>query len=579
MAVIGIDLGTTNSLAAVWKDNKVGLIQNRLGSELTPSVVSIQDGEILVGQHAKERLVGSPEFTAAGFKRYMGTNKKYELGGRFFSPEELSSFVIKKLAEDAARALGEEIEEAVISVPAYFNNEQRNATKLAAELAGVRCERIVNEPSAAALFCRIGKTDVEQTVLVFDMGGGTLDVSVVDCFENIVEIQAIAGDNHLGGRDFDELIAKKFCEENGLDYGELSDKNRQALLRRAELCKMELSSENCEESVLHFRYEEKEYQAAFTNERLVEICSALFLRMKQVIQRALKDSGNMPEDITDILPVGGSCEMPVVREYLSHLFKRHVEKLFDGGKIVASGLGVYCGIKMRGESIKDILMTDVCPFSLGTQVRNPENSQFPIMSVIIERNTVLPASATCVYTTTSDSPYFQIYQGESYYVNENVKIGGVGFTEGVEDKASALADGQMEIALTFSYDINGILDVTAKVLATGQEKRVSIVSANNPLTPEEIEKRRTNVKKIGFADNEENKAVLALAMRIYEESIGTVRKKAEEILYYFNSVLKTNSPIKIKKARESCLPVLRLLDAYVNRDVFEPEWDDGGDLE
>lgn len=155
----------------------------------------------------------------------------------------------------------------------------------------------------------------------------------------------------------------------------------------------------------------------------------------------------------------------------------------------------------------------------------------------------------------------------------------MGFTEGVEDKASALADGQMEIALTFSYDINGILDVTAKVLATGQEKRVSIVSANNPLTPEEIEKRRTNVKKIGFADNEENKAVLALAMRIYEESIGTVRKKAEEILYYFNSVLKTNSPIKIKKARESCLPVLRLLDAYVNRDVFEPEWDDGGDLE
>ncbi|MGN0408275.1 MAG: Hsp70 family protein [Bacteroides sp.] len=572
MAVIGIDLGTTNSLAAVWKNNKAELIKNRLGSELTPSVVSVHDAEILVGQHAKERLVSNPELTAAGFKRYMGTNKKFELGGYTFSPEELSSLVIKKLVEDAKIALGEEIEEAVISVPAYFNNEQRNATKLAARLAGVHCERIINEPSAAALFCRIGNPDTEQTVLVFDMGGGTLDVSVVDCFENIVEIQAIAGDNHLGGKDFDELIAKKFCEENGLDYEGLSDKNRQALLRRAELCKIELSE--AESSELHFRYEEKEYQYTFTNQQLVETCGELFLRMKQIIQRALKDSGNMPEDITDILPVGGSCEMPVVREYLSHLFKRRVEKLIDGNKIVAAGLGVYCGIKMRNDDIKDILMTDVCPFSLGTQVKNPENTQFPIMSVIIERNTVLPASATRLYTTQSDQPYFQIYQGESYYVNENVKIGGFGFEEGIEDITAALNGGKMEIALTFSYDINGILDVTAKVLATGQEKHVSIVSENNPLTPEEIEKRRSNMGKIGFADNEENKAVLALASRIYEESVGTVREKAEEILYYFNSVLKTNSPIKIKKAREQCLPILEMLDAYVNRDMFEPEWED-----
>jgi len=565
-------LGTTNSLAAVWKDGKAVLIKNRLGSELTPSVVSVQDGKILVGQHAKERLVSNPELTAAGFKRYMGTNKKFELGGEAFSPEELSSLVIKKLVEDAGHTLGEEIEEAVISVPAYFNNEQRNATKMAARLAGVHCERIINEPSAAALFCRMGKTDTEQTVLVFDLGGGTLDVSIVDCFENIVEIQAIAGDNHLGGRDFDELIAKKFCEENGLGYEGLSDKSRQALLRRAELCKIELSA--AESSELHFRYEGKEYEYTFTNERLVEVCGGLFLRMKQIIQRALKDSGNMPEDITDILPVGGSCEMPVVREYLSHLFKRPVEKLFDGNKMVAAGLGVYCGIKMRGEDIKDMLMTDICPFSLGTEVSNPEDPQFPVMSVIIERNTVLPASATCVYTTQADVPYFQIYQGESYYVHENIKIGGVGFEEGIEDRAAAFNGSRVKIALTFSYDINGILDVTAKVLATGQEKSVSIVSENNPLTPEEIEMRRSKIGKIGFADDEENREVLALATRIYEESVGEVREKAEEILYDFNSVLKTNSPIKIKKARERCLPILKMLDDYVNRDVFETDWED-----
>lgn len=571
MAIIGIDLGTTNSLAAVWKDNKAVLIKNKFGSELTPSVVSVEDGEIFVGQHAKERLVSHPELTAAGFKRYMGTNKKFELGGDTFSPEELSALVIKKLVADAGNVLGEEIKEAVISVPAYFNNEQRFATKIAARLAGVHCERIINEPSAAALFCRAGNLDMEQTVLVFDLGGGTLDVSVVDCFENIVEIRAIAGDNHLGGRDFDELIAKSFCEENGLDYEKLPDKNRQALLRRAELCKIELSAS--ESSELHFRYEEKEYQSTFTKERLVEICGELFLRMKQVIQKVLKDSGNMPEDITDILPVGGSCEMPVVREYLSYLFKRPVEKLCDGDKLVAAGLGTYCGIKMRSGDISDMLMTDVCPFSLGTEVRNPENPQFPLMSVIIERNTVLPVTATCLYTTRSDSPYFWIYQGESRYVNENVNIGGLGFDEGIGDMPVS-NDGETEIALTFSYDINGILDVTARVTATGQEKHVSIVSANNPLTAEEIEKRRAAIGRISFADNEENRAVLALASRIYEESVGAVRERAEELFYYFGSALKTNSPIRIKKAREQCLPVLKMLEEYVNRDVFETDWEE-----
>lgn len=575
MAVIGIDLGTTNSLAAVWKDNKVELIKNKLGSELTPSVVSVQDGEVLVGQHAKERLVGSPEMTAEGFKRYMGTNRKINLGEYSFSPEELSSLVIKKLVEDAGDYLGEEIEEAVISVPAYFNNEQRYATKLAAKLAGVNCERIINEPSAAALFCRTQDMSREQTILVFDFGGGTLDVSVVDCFENIVEIQSIAGDNHLGGKDFDELMAKKFCEVNSIDYEKMPDQKRQALLRRAELCKMQLSKE--ERSELHFRYEDREYQYIFTNENLVQTASQLFLKMKQVIGRALKDSDYMPEDITDILPVGGSCEMPVVREYLSHLFKRPVEKLCDGDKMVATGLGVYCGIKSRNEDIKDVLMTDVCPFSLGTQIQNRENPSNPIMSVIIERNTVLPVKATSVYITKAEAPYFNIYQGESYYVSENVKIGGIGIEEGIKDISSEAAldrnDNGLEVALTFAYDINGILDVTAKVLSTGQEKKISIVGEKNPLTPEQIEERRRIIKKIGFADDEENKEVLALASRIYEESIGNVRNRAEYLLRYFSEILATNSPIKIKKAREAVMPVLWQLNEYADRDVFEVEWE------
>ena len=565
MAIIGIDLGTTNSLVAVWQNGEAKLIKNKLGSELTPSVVSVDQGKILVGQHAKERLVTHPNLTVAGFKRYMGTNKVYQLGDHSFSPEELSAFVIAKLKEDAESYLGEKVEEAIISVPAYFNNDQRYATKMAAKLAGVSCNRIINEPSAAALSCRMQDMESDRLVLVFDFGGGTLDVSIVECFENIIEIQAIAGDNHLGGRDFDELIAQKFCAENGIDYSLLTEEQRGALLRRAELGKIELSQ--ADYSTICFRYEEKEYQFALTNEILVEIAGNLLLKMKQIIGKALKDSGRRPADITDILPVGGSCEMPVVRDYLSHLFRKPIGNLMSGDKIVATGLGIYCGIKMRSEDIKDVIMTDVCPFSLGTDIRNPADPCRPLMSVIIERNTVLPVKSSDVYVTSSDAPYFSIYQGESTYVDENVKIGGIG----LDDLPEELKYKRNSIGLTFSYDINGILGVTATVLSTGQEKSISIATSQNSLSEEQMDERRRQMERLPFADEEENHELIALAARIYAESVGEIRDTAERIFYQFQSVLKTNSPIKIKKAREELLPILHKMDAYVNRDVFEME--------
>ena len=216
MAIIGIDLGTTNSLAAVWKEGESVLIPNAFGETLTPSAVSVdEDGTILVGKVAKERLVSHPQFSASSFKRLMGTNSKLALGGQTFSPEELSAFVLRRLREDAEAYLGEKVEEAVISVPAYFNDNQRSATKAAAQLAGLRADRLINEPSAAALACRMRDTGRDQSFLVFDFGGGTLDVSVVDCFDTVIEIAAVAGDNHLGGDDFDVAIARRFCEQNG----------------------------------------------------------------------------------------------------------------------------------------------------------------------------------------------------------------------------------------------------------------------------------------------------------------------------------------------------------------------------
>lgn len=563
MASIGIDLGTTNSLVAVWKDGKAQILKNKLGYELTPSVVSVEEGKVLVGQPAKERLVTHPEQTVSGFKRYMGMKKEFRLGEAVFSPEELSALVIAKLVEDAEAVLGERVEEAIISVPAYFNNDQRFATKTAAKLAGITCNRIVNEPSAAALACRMQDMGEEQTFLVVDFGGGTLDVSVVDCFENIVEIQAIAGDNYLGGRDFDEVIAKKFCEVNGIDFDCMEDMEKGSLLRRAEVCKMELSTAKVAQ--MHFRHEEKEYSLEVTEDMVIEIAGNLLLRLKKVISKAIKDSGRTPRDITDVLPIGGTCQMPIIRDYLAHLFHKPVDNMVNGDKAVSLGLGTYCGIKMQNKDVQDVLLTDVCPFSLGTEVSNPMMPAKPIMSVLIERNTVLPTSVSQVYNTTSDIPMFDIYQGEGYYAEENVKIGILA----LDELPAELKGKRKEVELVFAYDINGILEVTAKELSTGKENSITIVSAQNPLTPSQIEEKRNKMKKIGFAEGEENKEVIALASRIYEESVGNVRNQAEYLLRSFLYTLRTNSPIRIKKARERIMPVLRELEEYVNCDVFD----------
>lgn len=570
MAIIGIDLGTTNSLVAVWKDGKTQILKNKLGDEMTPSVISVEDGKILVGKPAKERLVTHPELTVSGFKRYMGMKKEFRLGDMVFSPEELSSLIIAKLVEDAEASLGEKVEEAIISVPAYFNNDQRFATKTAAKLAGITCNRIVNEPSAAALACRMQDMSVEQTFLVVDFGGGTLDVSVVDCFENIVEIQSIAGDNHLGGRDFDEVIAKKFCEENGIDFSRLTEVERGTLLRRAEVCKMELSKDTS--TRMHFRMGEKEYSLKMTEDMLIEIAGNLLLRLKKVMSKAIKDSGRTPKDITKVLPIGGTCQMPMIRIYLAYLFHKSVDEMPSGDRIVAYGLGTYCGIKKQNKDVKDVLLTDVCPFSLGTDVTNYLEPIRPIMSVIIERNTVLPAKISRLYNTTSDIPMFDIYQGEGYYAEENVKIGFLA----LDDLPDDIKGMRKQIELIFAYDINGILEVTAKEVSTGQESSVTIVSANNPLSPDEIEEKRKKMKQIGFVEEEENQEVIALASRIYEESVGSIRDRADYLLQNFLHVLQSNSPIRIRKAREQILPILRGMELYVNTDVFDVEFEDEG---
>ena len=302
MAIIGIDLGTTNSLVCAYKDGAARLIPNVFGKTLTPSVVSVaEDGSIYVGAVAKERLVTHPEATAASFKRYMGTDKVFELAGSRFRPQELSSFILRQLKEDAERFLGEEVTEAVVSVPAYFNDNQRYATKEAGELAGIKVERLINEPSAAALTASRLSGREEGSFLIFDFGGGTLDVSIVDYFDNVIEIIAVSGDNHLGGIDFDEKIARYFCEKHQIDYEGLASGERASLLQYAEQCKRDLSSLK---EVTHTFELNGEKKMTLDNVLLAKLGQDLFDRMALAITHALNDSDRTIKDVDEIILVG-----------------------------------------------------------------------------------------------------------------------------------------------------------------------------------------------------------------------------------------------------------------------------------
>ena len=304
MAILGIDLGTTNSLGAVYRNGKVELIPNRFGSFLTPSVVSVtEDGSVVTGQIAKERLITHPKDTAFSFKKNMGSDQKYNLGGKTFLPEELSGFLVSAIVEDAKEYMGEEIKDVIISVPAYFHDKQRVATKRAGALAGVNVKRIVNEPSAAALASYFD-TQNEQLFLVFDFGGGTLDVSIVDCFDTMVEILAVSGDNHLGGDDFNEAVADGFLREHQLQRENLSEKEYAILLRQAEKCKIALSTE--QEVKMTAVLGGQTYQSVYTNERMMRESSAVWKRIQTVLRRALRDSRVEVEDIDAVILAGGS---------------------------------------------------------------------------------------------------------------------------------------------------------------------------------------------------------------------------------------------------------------------------------
>ena len=566
MAIIGIDLGTTNSLGAVYRNHKVELIPNRFGSFLTPSVVSMaDDGTILVGEVAKERLVSHPESTAASFKKDMGTEQKYILGNRTFLPEELSSFIIRSIVEDAKVYLQEEIEEVIVSVPAYFHDRQRVATKRAGALAGVTVNRIINEPSAAAMASYID-TSKEELFLTFDFGGGTLDVSLVECFDTMVEIISVAGDNRLGGDDFHQIMADSFIKEHGLIKSKIPSKTYAILLRQAEICKRKLTEEESAKMTLNL--DGKTYQSEYTNQRLLDESAGLLSKIKGVLSRAMRDGEVSLSDLNAVVMVGGSSKMPLIQSYMQHVFKNIPVVVSNSDLMIAQGLGLVCAVKERNEEIKDYVLTDICPFTLGTNIVNHADPSHPYMSPIIERNTVLPCSRMKRFYTASDNQTmlrFEILQGEHTYAEDNLKLSELSVTVPKKKCGEESAD------VRFTYDINGILIVDIKVLSTGQS--ISKVISQN-LSDKEIMHKVEELQKLKVHPKEisENTLVLEKLKALFEEVPPYMREHVQNYISSFEVVLERQDPRRIAKYRrflEQMIAQMENYDPLAEQMIFE----------
>ena len=511
MTILGVDLGTTNSLAVVYKEGKPVLIPNAFNEYITPSVVSILDGKIVVGKLAKERLVTHPECSASLFKRTMGTDITYTLDKKEYDSATLSSFVVKQLIEDAQNYLSEKITEVVISVPAYFNARQRQDTKRIGELLGVKVERLINEPSAAAIACHMD--DEYETFVVFDFGGGTLDVSVVDCFENVISINAISGNNHLGGTDFDRAMAEHFCLKNGLNYNVLDSSFQQSILRACEQAKIKLSTQSVVEvSLVHLN---KNYNCIFDENVLFNITHSLLESCKNVIGKAVKDSGFSASELDSLILVGGSSQMPVLQHYLSDALNIPVLKEENMDSLVVLGLGKYIGIKQRDESIKDIVVTDICPFSLSTSTYNEQNPDLELSTVLIPKNSVLPTSKKMTLRTVHKGQTkvnISVFQGQAMYAKENLFLGQafIHVPRNMHDYES--------FDLIYSYDINSMLYVEAIVHST-KEHYIFRVSKGDVLEKVDASVRLDSIKEVSLAlyQNNEVDTLLARIERIYQE--------------------------------------------------------------
>lgn len=558
MTVIGIDLGTTNSACSYWAGSEVVLIPNRLGELLTPSVVGLDaEGKVTVGKAAKERLLDHSNMTVAAFKRLMGTAHKVKLGERLFSATELSSLVLLSLKEDAEAFLQETVTEAVISVPAYFNDNQRHATKLAAELAGLKVSRLINEPTAAAIAYGLHQKQ-EGTYLVLDMGGGTFDVSILEFYDGVMEVHASAGDNFLGGEDFVDAMVEKFLKEQNVSREMLDARRLQLLHAQMESAKRRVSQQDAQPITLDLVSQKVDW--VLTKEWFVQVATPLILRSKVPIERAMRDANLTADAIDEIVLVGGSTRLALFRSTVGRMFGRLPSSHLNPDTVVAMGAAIQAGLLSKNSALDDVVLTDVCPYTLGTAVVNDENpQQGSYFLPIIERNSVVPVSVVRQVCTAADDQTemnIEIYQGESRLVKKNIFLGEINV------KVPKGPRGKEQVDIRYTYDMNGLLDVDVTVLSLNRKYSKLIEQVPGALTEQE---RKESLKKLAALkfhprDNEINRALVAKGERLYESSLGERRDNIAGLLRNFDSVLERQNPSEIKKAQASLKQILEDLD-------------------